>query len=156
MTSHSIFGRRNSKTRSARLSYPKNVLWECTRCAQCCGDVPNHKRQILLLPFEAYQISQKMNRVVQDFAEPAVESGTYTLKMRKKDNHCLFLNGNRCGIYEIRPLICRFYPTSLQQDGSNYIFEIAEECPGLGKGKCLDRNYYLSLLKLAQTNLGKL
>lgn len=143
----------SSKNGLEQLSYPSKIFWECTRCGKCCGDVPNHERKILLLPSEAYQISQVKNCMVQDFAESTVDSEVYALKMKKKKGRCIFLNNNTCEIYDIRPLVCHFYPVSLKKENLNYTFNIADECPNIGKGKLLDRSFYLSLLKLAQTRL---
>jgi len=146
--------RRASEDAQARLSYPRGVLWECIHCARCCRDVPSHERQILLLLSEACHISRTTTLAVEYFADTAEGAGPYALEMRKKDGRCVFLEGNRCAIYQIRPLICRFYPMWLQQEGSSYAFGITDECPGLGKGKRLDRDYYISLLRLAQARLG--
>ena len=153
-SSQTILPNKTSTTNLARLSYPRDILWGCIHCATCCGDVPGHERQILLLPSEAYCISREMNLDVQDFAESWAESEFYTLKMRKNNGRCVFLCGNRCAIYEIRPLVCHFYPVWLQQKDSVYNFGVTDSCPGLGNGKRLDRSYYISLLKLAQIRLG--
>lgn len=91
---------------------------------------------------------------VEDFAEATDGPEFYVLRMRKKDGRCVFLDGNSCKIYEVRPMVCRFYPVWLRKEGSTYTFGVTDECPGLGKGKRLDRSYYVSLLKLAQARLG--
>lgn len=150
-SSHATLRRRASK--NLRLSYPRDVLWECIRCARCCGDTSSRERRILLLPSEAYHISRTTALVVEDFAEPTEGAGLYVLRMRKKDGRCVFLDGNRCSIYAIRPLVCRFYPVWLRKEGSTHTFGITDDCPGLGKGKRLDRDYYVSLLRLAHARL---
>ena len=38
--------------------FPKQVFWECQRCAKCCGDTPDKERRILLLSSEAEQIGE--------------------------------------------------------------------------------------------------
>ena len=136
----------------ARLCYPKKVLWECTRCAKCCCDSPNHDRQILLLQSEANEIRKASGLEVTDFSEPSA-SGIYALRMKKKAGRCMFLDGAQCQIYDRRPLVCRFYPIWLRQDNATYIFGVTDECPGIGKGRRLERNHYLLLLRLGQERL---
>jgi len=152
LNSHLVLRRRAS--RNVRLSYPPDVHWECVRCARCCEDAPDRERRILLLLSEAHRISQTTGFTVEDFAEPIEGSGHYVIRMRKKDGRCVFLDENRCKIYAVRPLVCHFYPVWLRQEGSTYTFGATDVCPGLGKGRHLDRGYYVSLLRLAQARLG--
>jgi len=56
--------------------------------------------------------------------------------MRKtEDGRCIFLKGDSCSIYSIRPLICKFYPFELRRTGKGrFIFTYTDECPGIGGG----------------------
>ena len=141
---------RNKQRREERIIYPQGLSWECTRCAKCCGDTPDHIRRILLLDAEAEHISRQTGAQITHFAEAIDDADSYTLVMRKKEGHCIFLKEGACRIYEVRPLVCRFYPVWLKHEGSHNIFGIDDSCSGFGKGRCLDRDYYVSLLRLAQ------
>jgi Fe-S-cluster containining protein len=101
---------------------------------------------------EANEISQVSGLKITDFSEPSA-SGTYTLRMKKKARRCIFLDGAQCRIYDRRPIVCQFYPLWLRQDNATYIFGITNECPGVGKGRRIERSHYLSLLGLAQERL---
>ena len=118
-----------------KFDYPKNVRFECERCALCCGDTKNRVRSILLLRIEAERISQKTLKSVDDFAEKIEGFEPYVYRMRKtKDGKCIFLKNKSCSVYHIRPLICMFYPFELKEVGSNrYIFAYTDECPAIGK-----------------------
>ena len=131
------------------LDYPKNVRFKCERCALCCGDTKDRVRSILLLRIEAERISQKTLKSVEDFAEKIDGFAPYVYRMKKtKDGKCVFLGDNLCGIYEIRPLICMFYPFEFKEVGSNkYIFAYTDECPAIGKGPKLKRGYFEKLFK---------
>ena len=104
--------------------YPNNVRFKCERCAICCGDTKNRARSILLLRIEAERIAQKTLRNVDDFAEKIGGFEPYVYRMRKgEDGKCIFLKDNLCSIYQMRPLICMFYPFELKQVRSNkYVF----------------------------------
>ena len=132
-----------------RFSYPKNVRFKCERCALCCGDTKDRVRSILLLRIEAERISQKTLKSVDDFAEKIEGFEPYVYRMKKtKNGKCVFLKDNLCSMYQIRPLICMFYPFELKEVGSNgYIFAYTDECPAIGNGPKLKRGYFERLFK---------
>jgi Fe-S-cluster containining protein len=98
---------------------------------------------------EAKRISQKTLKSVDEFAEKMEGCKPYAYKMKKtKDGKCIFLKGNLCTIYQIRPLICLFYPFELKEVGNDrYTFAHTRECPAIGKGPQLKRSYFETLFK---------
>ena len=129
--------------------YPRNVRFKCERCALCCGDTKSKVRSILLLRLEAERISQKTLKSVEDFAEKIEGFEPYVYRMKKtNDGKCMFLKDKSCDIYQIRPLICMFYPFELKEAESNkHIFAYTDECPAIGKGPKLKRGYFERLFK---------
>jgi len=119
------------------LHYPKKVRFECQRCAQCCGDSSHRGRNVLLLESEVRQISNKTGLRPLSFASRSLRIQPYRYRMKKRNGKCIFLDGKACRIYNIRPLICRFYPFSLKMGDNGYRFEVSEECPGIGLGETL-------------------
>jgi len=134
-----------------KFDYPKNVYFKCERCALCCGDSKNRVRSILLLKIEAERISEKTLKDIDGFAEKIEGFEPYIYQVKKtKDGKCIFLKDNSCTIYQIRPLICAFYPFELKEVGSNrYTFAYTDECPAIGKGPQLKRSYFERLFKKA-------
>ena len=57
--------------------------------------------------------------------------------MKKPEGECFFLKDNKCTIYELRPLICRFYPFELKfdQDKDTHVFNYTLECPMINQGQ---------------------
>ena len=129
--------------------YPKHVSFECERCALCCGDTEKKSRSILLLKGEADRISEKNLLGLNEFAEKIEGLEPYTYRMRKtEDRKCVFLKDNSCSIYQIRPLICRFYPFQLKNPGNDrYVIEYTDECPGIGKGPKLKKAFFRQLFR---------
>jgi hypothetical protein len=129
--------------------YPKNVRFKCERCALCCGDTKNRVRSILLLRIEAERISQKTLKSVDNFAEKIEGFEPYVYRMKKtKNRKCIFLKNKLCSIYQIRPLICMFYPFEFKEVRSNrYIFAYTDECQAIGNGPKLKRGYFERLFK---------
>ncbi len=137
-----------------RLEYPKGVHFRCLKCALCCMDVGPRERRILLLEAEARRISEALSRGVGEFALEVEGEKPFRYLMRKDDGRCIFLRDGLCSIYELRPIICRFYPFKLERVwGKGLRFSHTEECPGIGKGPRLRRSYFEGLLKLLEEDL---
>jgi len=136
--------------------YRKGVSFRCTRCAVCCGDTEIRKRHILLLAKDAETISKAVLKPVESFATEVKVCKPYVYEMRKtgQKGKCFFLKGENCSIYGLRPLVCRFYPFELTatKEGRPR-FLCAEECPGLGRGKMLERVYFEKLFERAYDEL---
>jgi Fe-S-cluster containining protein len=128
-------------------SCPKDLHFYCTRCALCCGDTKQRTRHILLSEKDAQAISDATSRPVQSFAAKVVGHDPYLYEMRKtgNDRKCIFLQETVCSIYDLRPLICRFYPFSLTTKNGKYKFRCTWECPGIGKGKRMERSFFQEL-----------
>ncbi|RME18305.1 MAG: YkgJ family cysteine cluster protein [Bdellovibrio sp.] len=102
----------------------------CSLCdGKCCREL-----LITATVFDVIRISEKIGKKVEEFAElvePRVlrvdwknvvecKEGLYVLALKSRP--CIFLDGNRCSIYDVAPLSCKAYPSSL---GSLSI----EQCP---------------------------
>ena len=134
--------------------YPAELRFRCTKCGICCGDTEEKTRHILLLTAEAEQIATATSQSIAKFAEQIEGKAPYSYEMKKtlENGKCVFLAKNRCAIYSLRPLICRFYPFELKLAANGkYSFLYTNECPSIGKGKTLSKNYFKELFQLART-----
>ena len=65
-----------------------------------------------------------------------VTEGYYHLRTYPKKTECLFLQENKCSVYEARPTQCRtwpFWPEVL--NAKSWKKEVAQFCPGVDKGR---------------------
>lgn len=69
--------------------------------------------------------------------------------MKKRNGRCVFLDGKSCRIYEIRPLICRFYPFSVKRKNGAYVFEVAKDCAGIGLGEPVAKTHFERMVEKA-------
>jgi uncharacterized protein len=139
-----------------RFKHPVAQRFFCTRCGLCCGDTNERKRHILLLENEADEIAVAVSQPVLEFAKKIRGKAPYVYEIRKTDEigACVFLQSNKCLIYPIRPLVCRFYPFELKKAADQgHEFLCTKECPGINKGKILKPNHYAQLFKIAQARL---
>jgi Fe-S-cluster containining protein len=125
--------------------YPADAQWSCINCGDCCGDVDQRTRMILLLPEDVERIEETG---ATDFYEPWGE-GSFTGLMCKRDGKCVFYKGDGCRIYAHRALLCRMYPFWLEKQDDFFLFGIDHECQGADKGKTLDEDFYAELLLMA-------
>ena len=133
-------------------SYPRNLRFRCIKCGLCCGDTEKRYRNIFLLRKEAEEIAREILKPIYAFAVKSEEMVPYYYKMKKGENgKCVFLKNEKCTIYSVRPLICRFYPFELKGMSKNeYKFLFTEECPGLNKGRLLGKNYFQKMFNFAR------
>lgn len=140
----------------ASYSYPRHLPFECIRCATCCMDTKTHVRRVLLLKGETKHISTVSRKPTEEFTVEVVghEPYAYEIKKTLEDKKCIFLDGNSCRIYAIRPLVCRFYPFQLSKEkGQKYNFSATPECPGVGRGKILKKEFFENLFRQACKDL---
>jgi Fe-S-cluster containining protein len=115
-------------------------------------DTKTHVRHVLLLKEEAKHISKVSRKPTEDFAVEVVGHEPYACEMRKtlEDKKCVFLDGDSCRIYFVRPLVCRFYPFQLSKGrGQKYSFSATIECPGVGRGEILEKGFFENLFRQA-------
>jgi len=132
--------------------YPRKVQFKCAKCGICCGDTQERTRHILLLNEEANAIASTTNQPISDFASRIEDKSPYGYEMKRtvEEGKCVFLRENRCTIYSMRPLICRFYPFGLKTTWKKQrIFYFTKECPGIGKGKSMRKEDFHKLLRQA-------
>jgi len=138
--------------RKVKFTYPPAVRFHCVKCGLCCGDTKEKTRRVLLLKPEAEQIAKTILQPASQFAVKIQGAEPYSYEMKKtaEDGKCVFLKNDRCTIYEVRPLICRFYPFELKSPhDENYQFLFTEECPAIGKGRVLAEDYFRKMFRLA-------
>ena len=132
--------------------YPPAVRFHCIKCGMCCGDTKEKNRHVLLLRTEAEQIAKATLQPIFKFAVKIKDQTPYSYEMKKReDGKCVFLENDRCTIYSLRPLICRFYPFELKVlHNRKYTFLYTEECPGINKGRLLSEGYFRKMFRLAR------
>ena len=141
------------------LNYPKNLHFTCNRCGLCCGDTPKKQRHVLMLKAEAEHIAAQTNQQIAEFADESSGTEPYVYEVHKTpEGKCVFLQNDLCRIYELRPLICRFYPFKLETTPENADFSATTECPSISKAKTteadvIDDEFFKHLLQLAQSRL---
>jgi Fe-S-cluster containining protein len=109
------------------------------------------------MKIEANCISQKTSKKVEEFTEKIEGFEPYVYRMKKTEKgKCVFLDGNLCTVYSIRPLICRFYPFEFKSSSNNRrTFAYTRECPGIGKGSKHEKKFFEMLFAELRKQVNK-
>jgi Fe-S-cluster containining protein len=145
-----------SNSKKVDFSYPTNLRFSCNKCGICCGDTEQKTRHVLILEAEAKAIAAQTGQDISDFSFQISDKLPFRFEMKKtSEGKCVFLKENQCTIYEVRPLICRFYPFELKfdKDMQLHVFDFTLECPGIGQGKEFEIIEFEKLFDLAEERL---
>ncbi len=143
------------------IEHPQTIRFKCVKCGVCCGDTAVRNRQVLLLESEAISISNATKKTIPEFAAKISDKEPYRYEMVKTphEGKCVFLKEDRCTIYRLRPLVCKFYPfelkTTSDRTTSKHKFSFTKECIGIGKGEILQKRFYTNLLHTAEQKLNE-
>jgi len=87
---------------------------DCTECANCCrvatARVKDREVEIL-----ARHIGTTRKVFLRDYCEESADEG---LILKRTETGCVFLEGNLCSVYEVRPRACEDFPHLAKGDGS--------------------------------------
>jgi len=75
----------------------------CNKCAKCC----NQAEHIILNEEDMARISEATDLKPDQFSKIIQPSNDCVIK---NDSPCMFLKGNRCLIYRVRPFVCETFP----------------------------------------------
>jgi uncharacterized protein len=75
--------------------------FKCGQCAECC--------KLLTVKISNKEIKKIQEKGYDDFFFQYDEHIDSNI-LERDDNGCVFLNGNKCKIYDIRPKVCSDYP----------------------------------------------
>ena len=133
----------------------KQFQFKCKRCASLCCKLGGP-----VLTRNEAELIESAGCCVSEFLEPGNSDKDFSplvygrLKSRK-DGSCIFLkfdakqNCHKCGIYDVRPALCRLYPFCFEMLGSNKIaLKFIPCCMGLNNpnGKKLDKEFVSNYL----------
>ena len=117
--------------------YANGLFFGCTECGQCCS---NPEGFVTITEVEATAIAKQLSLSREDFLQQFTmrndeAEGLIELKSHANGD-CIFLDNERCTVYEQRPLQCRTYPFWPENVKSAHRWNLtALECPGIHQGR---------------------
>jgi Fe-S-cluster containining protein len=107
--------------------------FNCIRCGECCKNLSiPQSNGLSLFPWEKRLFPQEKVKLHLGYGT-SPDSSDFRVFLYKYIGHsCEKLEGERCTIYQSRPLVCRSYPFRYVLAGKNKAsYEAAPECPGV-------------------------
>ncbi|MCB0392569.1 MAG: YkgJ family cysteine cluster protein [Bdellovibrionales bacterium] len=117
--------------------YSEGLRFQCQGSGKCC--VSRGEYGFVYLDLNDRKRFAKFLKIsLKEFTNQycVFADGYYHLKTNVDQDECLFLKDNKCSVYEARPTQCRtwpFWPEVLTAKA--WKKEVADFCPGIGKGK---------------------
>jgi uncharacterized protein len=118
------------------LWYSKGLHFKCTGCGKCCTGSPGY---VFISEEEVQSMAAELDISPNDFARLYLRRVNGKLSLIEKRNaqdpsayDCIFLEDNRCRVYQNRPTQCRTFPWWPQNLSSPEAWaETAIECEGI-------------------------
>jgi len=116
--------------------FADGLRFECQPdCGACCSNHDDYS-YVYLESGEAKRMAAQLELPLEDFLERYTDfdQGFLILKMDEPD--CPLLDGNRCSVYEARPVQCSTFPFWEENlAGPARWSRLKAFCPGIDKGK---------------------
>ena len=122
--------------------YANGLAFECTRCSACCRHDPGY---VFLSQNDLDKLCAHSGMSESDFRKKYCRVVDFGIVKRlslieKKNFDCVFWEGDGCSVYAARPLQCRAFPFWMQNVESAENWQsVAQDCPGVNRGKVHDR-----------------
>jgi len=111
--------------------FEDGLRFECTGCGRCCTGANGY---VWVSERDVSRLAARFGRSLDDFGRKYLRriGDRYALLERANDGACVFLEGDRCGVYEDRPDQCRSFPFWDRNLASAAAWmRAAEECEGI-------------------------
>ena len=119
---------------SKQVELSDRVRFRCMRCAACCRHVEN---SVVIEVKDAFYLAKHLGISVVDFYTTYTNMLTlentgfpiFFLKTEGKDKSCIFLNGKRCSVHDVKPRTCKMYPfwVAPDDDGKTLSYNFSTE-----------------------------
>lgn len=89
--------------------FQNSLSFSCTACGKCCKGATS----VYVNAAESRQLADQLKMPIVDFLKSYVEERENTLmslKSKPGGVGCIFLQNNKCSVYDSRPTQCRTYP----------------------------------------------
>jgi hypothetical protein len=122
--------------------YAEGLAFECTSCGKCCLNHGDGFSFVYSTRADRRAIAKQLGLSLKRFEAEYCEQAGGALSFKSKDNACIFLDGHKCTVYELRPAQCRTFPfwPEVLEDEDTWERDVASFCPGVGKGPVHDLN----------------
>ena len=132
------------------IDYKKGIRFECQSSGNCCVSRDSYG-YVYLSDIDLKRFSKHFKISLKKFKEKycQITDGFIHLDEKSKlDGNCIFLKDKKCSVYTSRPNQCRTWPFwNDNMKAKVWNDDIALNCPGVGKGKLINKKEIDKFLK---------
>ncbi len=87
----------------------EGLRFKCTGCGKCCTGSPGY---VYLSQMDLERLAEHFQLTPVEFAKKYTRlvDGVYALLDKPNSGDCIYLENNKCKVYESRPLQCQTFP----------------------------------------------
>ena len=125
-----------------KINYNEGIRFECQGSSNCCVSRGTYGFVYLSIN-DIKKLANYTKLNIANFLNLYCDktNGFTHLKEKNKDGNCLFLNNTKCSVYRARPTQCKTWPFwSENMNAKTWNKEISKFCPGVGKGKLINKS----------------
>jgi uncharacterized protein len=127
--------------------WAKGVRFECQQSGNCCISHGEYGF-VYLTKDDRKNMAEVLGLRTSDFTRKYCTKTEGIFHLKDDGKACTFLKNNRCTVYKARPMQCRTWPFWPETMGAKaWKKEVAQFCPGVGKGKVWDQEKIAEALK---------
>jgi uncharacterized protein len=120
--------------------YIDGIRFECTACGKCCLNHGDGYNYVFSTRSERRALAKHLEVSLKQFEQTYCEKVSGQWSFRSREDACIFLEGGRCSVYELRPKQCRTFPfwPELMESRDSWDRDVASFCPGADTGPLHD------------------
>ncbi len=132
------------------INYQNGIRFECQGSGKCCVSRDSYG-YVYLSDVDLKRFSKYFKISLKTFIEKycqITDGFIHLVEKSKFDGNCIFLKEKKCSVYDNRPNQCRTWP--FWNDNMNakvWNKDISVNCPGIGKGKLINKKQIEKFLK---------
>lgn len=116
--------------------YARGLRFECTGCGDCCRSRGGRPSWVYVTLEERRRLARHLRLATSTFTRRYCRKTSGLFHLRDPSSDCMFLDGNRCGVYAARPGQCRTFPFWREHMSAHaWNGELRRACPGVGRGR---------------------
>tara|TARA_Y100000768_G_C23673914_1_gene539028 strand:- start:210 stop:677 length:468 start_codon:yes stop_codon:yes gene_type:complete len=132
------------------VNYNNGIRFECQGSGNCCVS-RNSYGYVYLSEDDLKRFSKYFKISLKNFKDKYCHTTDGYIHLVEKpefEGNCIFLKEKKCSVYESRPSQCRTWPFWNENMNTKvWNKDISINCPGIGKGKLLNKKEIEKLLK---------
>ena len=120
--------------------YIDGIRFECTACGKCCLNHGDGFNYVFSTRSERKALAKHLGVSLKQFEQTYCEKVSGQWSFGSRGDACIFLEGGRCSVYELRPKQCRTFPfwPELMESRDSWDRDVASFCPGADTGPLHD------------------